>query len=364
MNYTRFLRIVFTLLLIILPSMALSQNDYTEARKLLKDLISIPGVSTYEDLVVDALVKLLPEGVEYEIDDRNNLLVTIGSGDTELMFIAHTDEIGLEVVKINQNGTISVRKRGGSYATVWESKVVDIYTSTGIVEGIVLPREKYLEPESGGYGNSDILIYTGADSINDVEKSGIKKGDYIIRKKRPTDIGKYKIASGAVDDRAGCAAQLLALEKLIGKKLNNKVTFAWCVEEEIGLNGARYISNTHQPDYVFAVDTFVSSDAPRDGKRFAYTPLGEGAIVRAFDSSNLAPREVYNKVLELARKRSIPVQLGITNGGNDGSVFQAVGSIDLPLSWPGLYSHSFISVIDMRDFMSLVDLIAAISEDF
>ncbi|MCP4725008.1 MAG: M28 family peptidase [bacterium] len=364
MNKLKPLMILCVVLCCFFTSGIQAQTNSEEFIELLDRLVKVHGVSTFEERVLEEIRGLLPPEIEYRIDDRNNLLVTIGQGETELLFIAHMDEIGLEVLEINPDGTLSVRKRGGSYNSIWESRIVRIITENGIVNGIIPPRVSYLEIEPAGFSSDDIIVHVGTDSRQETMNLGINKGDFIVQDKEVTRLANNKISTGAADDRAGCTAQLLALKQLLNKRLTNKVTFAWCVEEEIGLNGARFISESFQPDYVFAVDTYVSSDAPRDNKRYAYSPLGDGAVVRAFDTSNLAPRAVYTKVLNIAKNRNISAQLGITSGGNDGSTFLVKGSVDLPLSWPGLYSHSFISVLDMRDVTALSDLITAIALDF
>jgi putative aminopeptidase FrvX len=64
----------------------------------------------------------------------------------------------------------------------------------------------------------------------------------------------------------------------------------------------------------------------------------------------------------LARARGIPLQVGTTNGGNDGSVFAPWGVPDVPIGWPLRYSHSPAEVIDLRDAAHLADLVQAIAE--
>lgn len=173
------------------------------------------------------------------------------------------------------------------------------------------------------------------------------------------------IATRAGDDRAGYAALLSAASCIEWKRIKGKtVTFAWDVQEETGLFGASRLARTLKPDYVFAVDTFVSSDAPFDEKRFARIVMGEGAVIRAIDSSNIAPRFVLEKVMKIAKNNQIPFQLGNTGGGNDGSVFVTEGAADIPLSWPGVYSHSFIEKIHRHDLEALTRLIEALVKDW
>ncbi|MDH4198697.1 MAG: M42 family peptidase, partial [Candidatus Aminicenantes bacterium] len=70
------------------------------------------------------------------------------------------------------------------------------------------------------------------------------------------------------------------------------------------------------------------------------------------------------RVLDLARSRDIPVQVGSSRGGNDGSVFVPLGAVDIPLSWPGAYAHSLIEKIDRSDLEALADLIVALVQEW
>jgi putative aminopeptidase FrvX len=64
----------------------------------------------------------------------------------------------------------------------------------------------------------------------------------------------------------------------------------------------------------------------------------------------------------LARTRGIPLQVGTTNGGNDGSAFSEYGVPDVPIGWPLRYSHSPVEVMDLRDLVHLADLVRAVAE--
>jgi putative aminopeptidase len=335
-----------------------------DAREIFQKLVSVAGVSFHEDAVRREIQGLLPKDVKSTVDDMGNLVVVLGSGKPEIVFIAHMDEIGLEVTEINPDGTLKTRIRGGSFTTIWESKVVKIHTKTGVVDGVIGPRKSYQDANPADHNANDMVVYVGTNSKEATTALGIALGDFIVQPKRITPLGRYKSAAGSTDDRGGCTAQILALRRLAGKTLPKTVAFAWVVQEETGLTGSRGLAKTYAPRYVFAVDTFVSSDAPFDPKNIGNTPLAKGAVLRVFDNSNIAPEDSILRLRKLADSRKIPVQWGITSGGNDGSVFLAEGSIDIPLSWPGIYSHSYVSVMDIRDLLALTDLITAISESF
>ncbi len=136
------------------------------------------------------------------------------------------------------------------------------------------------------------------------------------------------------------------------------------VREEGGLEGAKALAATLGPSVhrVHAVDTFVSSDSPLESRRFAYAPIGAGALVRALDNSSVTPPDEIDRVLRIARASGIPLQAGVTNGGNDGSEFARFGAINVSVAWPLRYSHSPAEVMDLRDLRSLTRIVAALAK--
>jgi len=69
------------------------------------------------------------------------------------------------------------------------------------------------------------------------------------------------------------------------------------------------------------------------------------------------------RVEALARRHAIPVQTGTTSGGNDSSALAKFGAVNIPLSWPGRYSHSPVEVADLRDVSALTRLIIALARE-
>jgi putative aminopeptidase FrvX len=183
-------------------------------------------------------------------------------------------------------------------------------------------------------------------------------------RKRFVPLANGRATGRAMDDRNGSTALLLALSKIDPAKLANQVTFVWAVEEETGLAGAVLVANEFVPHTVFAVDTFVSSDAPLDPQRVAGAKLGSGAVLRGLDSRTLVQPGIIDRIAGIAKARKIALQIGVTSGGTDASAFSAHGAIDVGLSWPGRYSHSPVEVMDRRDLESLVNLIVALSLDY
>jgi putative aminopeptidase len=343
----------------------------SKAWEFLREIVLVPGVSGHEGPVSDFIQSRLPAGVKAGRDAMHNVWFTVGSGRPHILFVAHSDELGWTVDRVTPEGCVRVKPGGGILPQTVEARPVLIHTAKGIVPGLVSPRPGYDERSAQGeapeasFAAESFDIYLGVGTEAEARALGVAEGDPVTAKKTFADFAPGLMATRAVDDRAGCAALLDAALRLGSGPVKGKtVTFAWDVQEETGLFGAAELAKTLKPDYVFAVDTFVSTDSPLESKRFGFLPVGKGAVVRAIDSSNITPKEEILKVLAIAGKRGIPVQIGNSRGGNDGSVFLAGGAVDIPLSWPGSYAHSLIEKIDRRDLEALTDLILAIVADW
>ncbi|HET9402622.1 MAG TPA: M20/M25/M40 family metallo-hydrolase, partial [Candidatus Acidoferrales bacterium] len=212
-------------------------------------------------------------------------------------------------------------------------------------------------------------VDVGARSAAEVAQLGITTSDWVTVPKKFHHLSGTRANNRAFDDRMGCAALIEATWALGPQLAGRDVTFIWSIGEEIGLVGAgaaarKMAADGHTPDYVFAIDTFVSSDSPLESKRFADALVGHGFVVRAVDNSNITPREFSDRVVKIAAANNIPAQFGTTGGGNDGSMFVPFGSIDVGLGWPLRYSHSPGEVIDIRDLDALAHIVAALSKSW
>ena len=361
-------------LLSLIPLLVLSVSSaaaQSKAWDILREIVLVPGVSGHEGPVSDFIQTRLPAGVKAGRDAMHNVWFTVGSGRPHILFVAHSDELGWTVDKVTPGGRVRVKPGGGILPQTVEARPVLIHTAKGTVPGIVSPRPGYDERPAQGeapsapFTDESFDIYLGIGTEAEARALGVAEGDTVTAKKTFTDFAPGLMATRAVDDRAGCAALLDAALRLKPETVQGRtITFAWDVQEETGLVGAAELAKTLKPDYVFAIDTFVSTDSPLESKRFGFLPVGQGAVVRAIDSSNITPKPEILKVLAIAKNRGIPIQIGNSRGGNDGSVFLAGGAVDIPLSWPGSYAHSLIEKIDRRDLEALSDLILAIVADW
>ncbi len=332
----------------------------------IKAMIETYGVSGHEAAPRAMVLKLIPRVAPWakpEVDERGNVIVTFGSGGEEKLFVAHMDELGWEITNIRDDGTATIRTRGGMYDSLYEAHPVVVHTAKGPVPAVLAPRASYGAAESGPPRIDDLCLSFGAASAAEVRALGVANGDAATVRKHYTILAGSRSTSRAMDDRAGCATLLLALSKIDPAKASSKVTFAWSISEEVGLAGATFIAGSSKAKYAFAVDTFVSTDSPFDTKRIAMSPLGSGAVLRGMDNSTSTPADLVDRIAELATRKAIPFTIGVTAGGTDASAFSRYGAMDLGLSWPGRYSHSPAEVTDRRDIDALVTLVVAVALD-
>jgi putative aminopeptidase FrvX len=330
--------------------------------ELLKALADVAAVSGHERPVREAIVRALPEWARSRVttDGEGNLILEVGPEREPVMFIAHQDEVGFEVTGIAADGTVSLRTRGGLYSSLWEGQPALLHFDTPGKEplhGVFQPRENATtkQPEA-------LTEWFGVDAAG-LKQLGVVEGMSVTAAKNATRLGATRFTARALDDRAGSTALILAARRLNPSTLKHKVIFAWSVREETGLEGAMALARRYGATVkrVFSVDTFVSSDSPAETTRFAYAPLGQGAVIRGLDNSAVATPAEIERILAIARAQGIPLQVGATNGGTDGSDFVRYGAVHVSLSWPGRYSHSPVEVLDLRDVQALQRLIYALA---
>jgi putative aminopeptidase FrvX len=331
----------------------------------LADLIGAPGVSGHEGPVRDAILKRMPSWAKPQVDSKGNVRVTFGPPNGKaIVFMAHMDEVGFEITNVMPDGTATIRTRGGMYLSVYEAHPVVVYTPNGRVAAVLAPRRGYPASKTAQPDVKELVLDFGTTSQAETAALGVALGHSATVRKELTSLSGHRSTGRAMDDRNGSTAMLMALAKIDPAKITNRVTFAWTVEEETGLAGAAFIAGEMAVDTAFAIDTFVSSDTPVDNDRIANLPLGRGAVLRGLDSRTIVPAPIIDRIVGIARNRKIPLQVGVTSGGTDASVFSERGAIDVGLSWPGRYSHSPVEVMDRRDLDALIALIAALVVEY
>jgi putative aminopeptidase FrvX len=346
---------------------------------ILKQLIETYGVSGgHEAAMRQAVTRLLPAWAKPETDDAGNLVLHWGSADGKtsgtksIAVVAHMDEIGYEVHAILPDGRLELESKGGGVLAYFLGHAALVHSASGARHAGVLELPEGWDKPGFEWPRGPRQMFTmdvGARNPEDVAALGIKTGDFVTIPKQYRKLMGRRASARAFDDRVGCTALVAATWALGPNAKGRDITFIWSTSEELGLEGAaaaakRLSAQGKTPDYVFAVDTFVSADSPLESKRFADALLGHGFVVRAVDNSNVVPRGLAARVVSMARTDGIAAQYGVTGGGNDGAAFLLYGATDVALGWPLRYSHSPAEVVDVRDVEALGKIITAIAREW
>ncbi|MGE5743236.1 MAG: M20/M25/M40 family metallo-hydrolase [Gemmatimonadota bacterium] len=334
-----------------------------EAQDVVATLVERYGVSGSEGAVRDAVAGMLPDWAKPTTDSAGNLWLKVGTGDPLVVFVAHMDEIGYRVDSIRADGTLALSMRGGFWQSLFEGQAALVHTPRGAVAGVFLPRDTAMGTT---HQPRTVSASVGAATPEAAAAMGIAAGQTVTMPKQYTRLAGTRATGRSFDDRVGAASLVLAVRHLNRSLLRHSVAFIWSTREEIGLEGARAAAAAlgTTPVRVHAIDTFVSADSPLEPTAFAVAPIGKGAVIRALDNSSVTPVAAVDSLARIARARGLALQIGTTNGGNDGSMFVPYGVVDVPIGWPLRYSHSPAEVIDLKDLVSLADVVRAAAEEW
>ena len=323
----------------------------------LGEITAIPGISGYEEKVREKIAEWLGPYADYTVDTIGNLIVELGEGELKGIFMAHMDEIGLLITGIRSNGKLTFRKVGGIDDRLLYGRHLDVVTENGKLDGIIgaLPVHLNLERKFDTVPWNKLVIDIGAESREEAEKLGVKVLDYAVFKKHFAVLNDRYVSTRSLDDRFGVVALVEAIKDLVDHDLDGRWIFAFTVQEEVGLKGAKFLAESYSPKYAFAVDSFACcADITGDVR------LGGGAVIRAVDNSAIYTRRLARRVVEIASRNGIPLQIGVTGGGTDASAFQHKSEV-LALSVPIKYLHSEVETLHLGDLEALIKLIEAIA---
>ncbi len=354
--------------------------------KTLKTMTTAYGASGHEQGAREAILSRLPAWARRRahVDPAGNLVLHIGhpvpgEHQPSILFDAHMDEIGYQVTHIRRDGQLVVREIGGFYGRYYLGHVMLVHLPDGRSIGAALglpagwDRPGFKWPRALSTLSEPAEAYVGTDSRAATERLGIRVGDFLTMPKTYRALLGHHFEIRSIDDRAGDTALIEAVRALgphfAREHPGRQLTFLWATREEVGLQGAaayaaRVAKLGREPDVVFAVDMFVSSQSPLEAERYGDQPLGKGFVVRAVDLSHVDSPADVARVVALARAHHIPVQYGITGGGNDSAVYTRYGANAVALGWPTKYSHSPAEESDTKDIYGLSRICTVLAKDW
>lgn len=321
---------------------------------LLKEITQAFGVSGYETEVRNIIKEVVKEYAdEIIVDALGNLIVHKkghGENKKKVMTAAHMDEIGFQVVKIEDKGLIKVRGLGGipMHAT-YMNRVKFRNGTIGIVSSTPKPEDLKRDVKK-------LYIDIGAQSKEEAEKH-IRIGDVASYVGEYAELKDNNIAVKALDDRIGCYIMIEALKKT--DKPYNDLYFVFTTQEEVGLRGATVAANRINPDLGIALDVTVANDYPNAPE--GSNTLGGGTAIKVSDGSVICNEYLVEKMIKCCEENKIKYQLDVIDGG--GTDAGAINRSNYGVRSSGIsvatrYVHGPNAVVNMKDVEASIELLS------
>jgi endoglucanase len=321
---------------------------------LLKELTQAFGVSGYEKEIREVIKSAVKDYAdEITVDAIGNLIVLkkgTGENKRKIMTASHMDEIGFQVMKIEDKGFIKVRGLGGipvgasvMNRVKFRNGTMGVFSSTVKIDEIKNDIKK-------------LYIDIGAQSKEEAEKY-VKVGDVACYDGEYGELKENNVITKALDDRIGCYIAIEALKKL--NNPYNDVYFVFTVQEEVGLRGATVAAERVKPDLGIALDVTVAFDYPNSGE--GSNTLGGGAAIKISDGSVLCDEYLVDEMIKCAEENSIKYQRDIIDaGGTDaGAINRSYFGVKASgISVATRYVHGPNCFVNMKDTEACIELLS------
>jgi putative aminopeptidase FrvX len=331
----------------------------------LKNLLSTPGPSGYEGAAAEVWRVEAGKFAEVRGDRMGNSFATLNGGGTpRIMLAGHIDEIGLMITHVEEGGLLRFQGVGGWDPQVLVGQRVLVQTDNGEVPGVIGKKAIHVMEADERKKVSEIKslwIDIGAKDGEEA-KEKVRVGDVTVVDQDILELPNGRVASRSLDNRMGAFVVLEALRLLSEEEnLAAEVVAVACVQEEIGLYGARGAAFGLDPDAAIAVDVTHATDTPGIPKNeHGDHSLGSGPVITR--AANLSP-VVTDGLIETAESEGIAYTLEAdsrsTSTDADAIQFTRAGIATGLVSAPNRYMHSPNEIVALEDLENCARLIAA-----
>lgn len=322
----------------------------------LKKLIEKETVSGYEYKSAVCVRELFEQsGADVYIDKLSNVVAVKNKGQKfKVLVDAHMDTIGLMVTSITDGGFLKFISVGGVDQRILPALTVTVHGKEE-VKGVIGVKPPHLltDGKDKAYKLEELFIDTGYEK-EEIEKL-VSIGDIITFDSEYTELINGRIASSGLDDKAG-----VYMVSEILKKVNNTGVTVYgvgAIGEEIGLKGAKVLSNLDEIDLAFVID--VTHGTTPDAIKNRAFDLGKGPVITVGPSLS---KKYNNHIKKYAEENKILLQTEV-EPGNTGTNAWAYHSANesiptVMISIPLKYMHTSYEVADKSDISAGIDLIS------
>jgi endoglucanase len=342
--------------------------DYAD----LEALVEARGAPGNEYAVADAFADLIGPHVDrVAYDDLGTVIATSEGSEFEVMLAAHTDELGLLIDGVDDEGFLEYVMLGGHYRGNFSGQRVRVGPE-GVL-GVVGPRcRHYMSDQEKDALAEDLRIDLGAADPDEVADLNVEPGDFATWDRDVRRLAGDRITGRALDDRL-----LLAVLVAVAREADVEPTvhYVATVQEEVGLRGARAAGYAVDPDVGVALEVFPVDDYPAGRDDGVDATLDGGPVVEFGDGTSeymfgglIVDRQTRTWLTGAAADAGVDVQHDVMlTGSTDATEFQQVrgGRHAGAIAVPCRYTHSPVETASLADADETVAvLLAALDRPF
>ncbi|WP_025763760.1 M20/M25/M40 family metallo-hydrolase [Dyadobacter tibetensis] len=316
--------------------------------------------STGQQIWLDYIKPYIEEQI---VDVYGTAVGVIGPGqDYKVVIEAHSDEIAWFVNYISDEGYISVRRNGGSDASIAPSMRVNLHTAKGVVKGVfgwpaihVRDTSKDQTPKV-----HELFIDVGAANKDEVLGMGIHVGTVVTFADGLDELNEKFYVGRALDNRMGgfMIAEVARMLHENNVKLPFTLYVVNAVQEEIGLKGAEMISRRLKPDIAICTDVTHDTQSPMYNKKEQGDLKSGGGPVICYGPA--VQNNLRDLLIEVAEQKSIPFQRQAvsrsTGTDTDSFAYSSEGVASALISLPLKYMHTTVEMVHKDDVQGVIQL--------
>jgi len=360
------IKCLLTVIFIMSWDLAVSQ-DVSSLKERFLQTAKITSISGHETDLSDYISRQLPESMTIETDNMGNLIAHTGTGNPEILVIAHLDEPGYVITEIRKDGYMRVqpltRTQTQLFHQFHEGHLVEIHTKRGIINGVVsIPSSHITRNKPSVMPLDQFIIDTGCESDWEVKSLGIQMLDPVSAVRDIAHLQGSKL-SGPSLSRKYSAQALLEIAKSVVNITDKPIAFAWTTQNLRRNPGVMCVAKQIKAEAVICITTFKREINNRTGAVSEPVSItGSGVLI----DENLITENIHSNILSQLLKTAVSqkVKINLSSTGRLTATRYFADIPFIPLAIPVMYPESLVEVIDLDDLDQLIKVVSAVLKSY
>ena len=325
----------------------------------LSKLLAIPSPSGYTDNVVRYCTEELQRlGLKPELT-RRGAIRAIRPGMNQAAaraIVSHLDTLGAQVKRVKENGRLELVPIGHWSARFAEGARVTLFSEKGSYRGTILPLKasghtfnKEVDSQPVGWEYVELRVDAYTRAMPETLALGIDIGDIVAIDPQPEFLGNGFIVSRHLDNKAGVASMLAALQRE-GSQTEVDTHWLFTISEEVGVGASSIL--THDVASLVAVDNGTSATG-QNSSEF-------GVTISMADQTGPFDYHLTLKLVKLCREFEIRFQKDVFRyyRSDSASAVEAGSDVRTALVTFGVDASHGYERINIHALRSLAELLA------